>query len=78
MSISTRAGFALLAFGAIAAFLLATEHRAHLFGPFPYLLLLACLVLHQFMHRGHSGHRAPDAPDQGAGHSHRGTREEGV
>jgi hypothetical protein len=78
MRISTRAGWALLAFGAIAAFLLTTEHRAHLFGAFPYLFLLACVFLHQFMHGGHSKHQGPDAPDQRPGHSHRGTREEGV
>lgn len=78
MRISTRAGFVLLGFGAIAAFLLTTEHRAHLFGALPYLLLLACPFLHRFMHGGHSQHQAPDAPDRGAGHPHRGTREEGI
>lgn len=39
---------------AIAAFFLATEHRAHLFGVLPYLLLLLCLaalgVLWRFAH----------------------------
>lgn len=44
---------AVLAFFAIAAFLLLTEHRAHLLGPLLLLLLLACLPLHFFMHRGH-------------------------
>jgi len=43
----------LLAFLAIAAFFLLTEHRAHLFGALPFLLLLACPLLHLFMHRGH-------------------------
>lgn len=46
---------AVLAFFAIAAFLLLTEHRAHVFGPMLFLLLLACLPLHFFMHRGHGG-----------------------
>lgn len=54
MRISARTGLALLGFGAIAAFLLTTEHRAHLFGPLPYLFLLACPFLHRFMHGGHS------------------------
>lgn len=44
-----------LAFFAIAAFFLLTEHRAHLFDPLLFLLLLACPLLHFFMHRGHGG-----------------------
>ena len=46
---------ALLGFLAIAAFFLLTEHRAHLFGALPYLLVLACPLLH-FTHGGHGGH----------------------
>jgi len=46
---------AVLAFFAIAAFFLLAEHRAHVFGPLLFLLLLACLPLHFFMHRGHGG-----------------------
>lgn len=52
----SRAGLWLLAFLAIAAFFLFTEHRAHLFGVLPYLLLLACPLLHLLMHRKHGGH----------------------
>lgn len=44
-----------LAFAAIAAFFLFTEHRAHLFGILPYLLLLACPLMHLFHHGGHGG-----------------------
>ncbi len=36
---------ALAVFLAIAAFFLFTEHRAHLYGALPYLLLLACVAL---------------------------------
>ncbi len=54
--LSSRTGPVLLAFLAIAAFFLFTEHRAHLFGVLPYLLLLACPLLHLFMHGGHGGH----------------------
>jgi hypothetical protein len=43
-------------FLAIAAFFLWTEHRAHLFGILPYLILLACPFVHLFMHRGHGSH----------------------
>jgi hypothetical protein len=53
---------AVLAFFAIAAFLLLTEHRAHLLGPLLFLLLLACLPLHFFMHRGHGGKGGHQAP----------------
>lgn len=52
---------ALAGFIAIAAFFLFTEHRAHLFGILPYLLLLLCPLLHFFMHGRHGGH--------GVGHS---------
>jgi|GEM_PF-532989 hypothetical protein len=41
----------------IAGFFLITEHRAHLFGIFPYLLLLACPLMHLFHGRHHGGHR---------------------
>ena len=51
-----RVGLVLLAFLAIAGFFLLTEHRAHLFGFLPFLLLLACPLLHVFMHSGHGGH----------------------
>jgi hypothetical protein len=40
----------------IVAFFLLMEHRAHVFGYLPWLLLLACPLLHVFMHRGHGGH----------------------
>jgi hypothetical protein len=48
--------FAACVFLAIAAFFLWTEHRAHLLGALPYLLLLACPLIHLLMHRGHGGH----------------------
>jgi hypothetical protein len=52
----TPAGIALLAFLAVAAFFLWTEHRAHLLGVLPWLLLAACPLMHLFMHGGHGGH----------------------
>ena len=72
MKASFRLGWAFLGFAAIAAFLLTTEHRAHLFGALPLLLLLACPLLHWFSHGGHSGQEGSDVPDQGNRHSHRG------
>lgn len=48
-----------MAFLAIAAYFLVAEHKAHLSGYLyylPYLLLLACPLLHMFMHGGHGRH----------------------
>ncbi len=42
----SRTGLVLVVFLAVAAFFLLTEHRAHLFGILPYLLLLLCPLLH--------------------------------
>lgn len=56
-------------FLAIAAFFLWTEHRAHLLGILPYLILLACPLIHMFMHRGHGGHGHGDA-EHGTGSRH--------
>lgn len=49
----SRSGLVLLGFAAIAGFFLLSEHRAHLFGWLPWLILLACPLLHVFMHGGH-------------------------
>lgn len=54
------AGFALLVAAAAGGFYLVTEHTAHLFGLLPYLFLLACPLMHVFMHHGHGGHRHHD------------------
>lgn len=51
-----RSRWALWGFLAVAAFFLWTEHRAHVMGLLPYLLLLACPLMHLFHHHGH-GHR---------------------
>ena len=55
---------ALLVFLAIAAFFLVTEHTAHFFGALPFLLILACPLLHLFMHGGHGGHDQHGEPRQ--------------
>ncbi|MDH4581590.1 DUF2933 domain-containing protein [Pseudomonas sp. BN415] len=47
-------------FAIIAGFFLLTEHRAHVLGILPYLLLAACPLMHLFMHHGHGGHRHGD------------------
>ena len=68
----SRFGIGWLVLAAVAGWFLWTEHRAHLFGALPWLVVLACPLMHVFMHRGHHGHhgrqgptddpRAPDAP----------------
>jgi hypothetical protein len=69
----TPAGIALLAFLVIAAFFLWTEHRAHLLGVLPWLLLAACPLMHLFMHSGHGGHgdHRGRGHDDGPGGTHR-------
>lgn len=49
-------GIAMLVFLGIAAFFLITEHLAHIVPILPWLLLLACPLMHVFMHRTHGGH----------------------
>lgn len=48
----------------LAAFFLAAEHRARLFGVLPYLLLLACPLPHLLGHRGHDGDGAQGRHDR--------------
>lgn len=50
------AGWVLMGFLGIGGFYLISEHWAHLIGFLPWILLLACPLLHMFMHRGHGGH----------------------
>jgi len=48
-------------FLAVAGFFLFTEHRAHLMGALPFLLLALCPLMH-FFHGGHGGHRHGGGP----------------
>jgi len=65
--LKSRAGMVLLAFLAIAGFLLVFEHRAHIFTGNGVLiaLLAACIGMHLFMHggHGHGGHGKSDRKD---------------
>ena len=58
----------LAAFLVIAAFFLLTEDRAHVFGVVPYLLLLACPLLHFLMHGTHRRRDSHDGGDQARPH----------
>lgn len=55
----SRAGLALLGFGAVAGFFLFTKHRAHALGVLPFLLVALCPLLHVFGHGGHRHGRGP-------------------
>lgn len=67
---ASRAKWVFLGFLAIAGFFLFTEHRAHLLGFLPWLFLLACPLMHVFMHGGHGGHGGHAGHDH-ANHSRR-------
>lgn len=54
--LTSRAGIVFLAFLAMGGALLFTEHRAHVLGILPFLLILACPLLHVFHHGRHGGH----------------------
>ena len=70
MSSSVRTTLAFLAVLAVAGFFLLTEHRAHTLGALPFLVILACPLIHLFHgHGGHGDHSKdetdapPDSPD---------------
>lgn len=50
--------------GAVAAYYLLTEHLAHVVGALPYLILLACPLMHVFMHGGHGHQHGQDKSDR--------------
>jgi hypothetical protein len=70
----TLSRFVFFGFAAIALFFLITEHRAHLYGVLPFLLLAACPLMHLFHHGGHKHGRgdssASKPPDSDGGHQH--------
>ncbi len=53
--------------GGVAAYFLLTGNLAHVVGALPFLLLLACPLMHIFMHGGHGHHhhqqKNPDTSD---------------
>lgn len=53
---TSKTGLVAIGFLAIAAFFLLSEHWAHTLGILPFLLILACPLLHLFMHGGHGAH----------------------
>ncbi len=49
------AGWVAMGFIGVAGYFLITEHAAHIVPFLPWLLLLACPLMHLFMHHGHHG-----------------------
>ena len=64
---STYSRTVFIAFAMIALGLIANEHRVHVLGILPWLLILACPLMHLFMHHGHGGHSGHDHASHWAG-----------
>lgn len=62
----TRTGVAVIGFALVIAFYALREHWGHALGVLPYLLLLACPLLHLFVHGGHGGHHHDETRDDAA------------
>ncbi len=60
--LGSRYSIDLIVIGAVAGYFLLTEHHAHFFGALPFLLLLACPL----MHGGHGPHHAHCRDESGA------------
>jgi hypothetical protein len=76
---ASRSGRGTIAFTvmlAIAAFFLVSEHRAHVLGFLPYLLILACPLMHLLHHGGHGGHGSGGHSRPRPGEDASGKREE--
>lgn len=50
----------------ILGYFLFTEHQAHVIQFLPYLLLMACPLIHVFMHGGHGHHHRHGSGNDGA------------
>jgi hypothetical protein len=62
---SRRSRYVFWGFVAVAAFYLLAEHRAHVLYFLPYLLVLACPLMHLF----HHGHRHGESASHSAEHA---------
>jgi hypothetical protein len=62
LSVERLARWAIWILGAAALAYLMVEHRPHLFGWLPYLIILACPLMHFFMHRKHHRSRGSSSP----------------
>lgn len=65
---ANRLNIAFVGFLVIGGFFLVSEHRAHLtplLSYLPFALLLACPLLHLFMHHGHGSHHGTSEDSDG-------------
>jgi hypothetical protein len=75
-ALASRTGLLFLAFAGIGLLFMVYEHRIHVLGIVPYLLVLACPLMHLFHHRGHGhgrgghggGEEPPAAGEEAVGH----------
>lgn len=69
----TRSCFVLFGFLAIAGYFVITEHRAHAISALPYMLLLACPLMHMFHgHGGPGDHKPGNHKEVGSTDTHNG------
>ena len=68
----SRTGVATVCALAVLGFLVYTGHSAHLLGLVPYLFILACPLMHIFMHGGHHNHHAAGNGEKSEAHEHGG------
>ena len=61
----SRTGAAVIGLALVGAFYVLREHWEHAPAALPYLLILACPLMHLFMHGGH--HRHGGGPEAGQG-----------
>jgi hypothetical protein len=73
----SRYSIGLLVLGAVAGYFLLKEHLVHVAAALPYLFVLACPLMHVFMHRGHGhGHHHGSSGQGESGPPDRKNREE--
>ena len=60
----SRTGIATIVAMSVLGFLIYEGHGAHLLGYAPFLLILACPLMHIFMHGGHGGHSGHHHSDE--------------
>lgn len=53
---SSRWNIGVVVFLIVAGFYLLAEYKAHVFSDLPFLLFLACVLMHLFMHGRRGGH----------------------
>jgi Protein of unknown function (DUF2933) len=63
--LTPQAGLVLIGFLIIGGALPFTEHRGHVLGALIWIPLLACPLMHLFMHGNHGGHGSGSGTNQG-------------